>query len=415
MLYDLRLYDVYGNFLQSLNEFIELEFGRSKNSVGAASLLLSTNSYEISLFNPGNFLEIYRYNEFSNSYQLIDNCIWILTQITIETKDDGVETIELVFYDGIQILSYRVNPYFSIDPAVYTGIDYPSIFTDQPLDDMMKYFVFHNFTSGATNPLLNVQAPVTFVAASIPASVITANRITPLQIDPYLSFAPNGTYAGSWINVLTAIQDIAKLSESLGTNLWFDIFYIPNDYSFFNGAFTFKTFTNIRGNDLSQQIELSIENGGFSAAKLEINFADSANVIYAFGIENPDDSDGINEVLNVSAFDTVPFSPFGLKEKVLDLSGSADISNSLDLLEVQARVELQKSQAQYRLTGDIVQQGSLAFFQHYFYGDRIAVRYKNYTFEVDIEKYIVTVDAENEKIKIPVETSKLINFITITK
>lgn len=415
MLYDLRLYDVNGNYLQSLNEFLECEYGRSKNSVGSCVLLLPLNPYNTLLFVPGNFLEIWRFNEFSNSYQLIDNTIWILSQITFETKDDGTETIEVVFYDSIQLLTYRVNPYFSVDPAVYVGVDYPSIFTDQPLDDMMKFFVFHNFTNGATNPLSNVQAPVTFAAASIPASVLTANRITPLLIDNYLSFGPVGTYAGAWINVLNALQDIAKLSESYGTSLWFDIFYTPDDASFFNGTFVFKTWTDLRGNDLTQLVELSIENGGFSSAKLEINYTDTANVIYAFGIEFPDDADGINEVLNVSAFDNVPFPPFGLKEKVLDLSGNADISNNIDLLEVQARVELQNSGTKYRLTGDIVQQYNLAFFRNYFYGDKIAVKYKDYIFEVDIEKYVVTVGAESEKIKIPVESSKILNNLLITK
>lgn len=415
ILYDLRLYDPSGFFVQSLNIILEGEYGRAKNTQGACSLLLPLTAYNPAIFVPGSFLEIYRYSEESNSYLLVDNTIWLLSQITFETKKDNVETIELVFYDSIDILSYRVNPYFAVDPAVFLNIEYPSIFTDQPADNLAKYFVFHNFTTAVFNPLLNLQAPVTFVGTPIPSSVIPAIRVTPLLIDTYHNFGPIVTYAGAWVNVLTALQDIAKLSESFGRLMWFDILYTPDDYSFFNGTFLFKTWMDLRGNDLSQIVELSIENGGFSSAKLEIDFSSSANIVYTFGVENPDDNDGINEVLNVSSFDNKPLSPFGLREKILDLSGSTDISKNLDLLEIQGRIELQNSQAKYKLTGEIVQQYNLAFFQNYFYGDRIAVKYKDFVFEVDIEKYTVSFDAEKEVIKIPVESSKLLNNITITK
>lgn len=409
--YDLRYFTSDGVFLQSLNIFEELEYGRRKNDIGAASLLMPLNQYDINIFQPGFFLEIWRFDEFSNSYNLVDKTIWVLAAIIFETKDDGTETIELTFYDSIYLLTYRVNPYFALDEAIYPLVEYPSIFTDQPLDDVAKYYVFHNFTTAASNPLLNTQAPVT-VVIPLPLSVTPGLRVTPLLIDPYLNDAPSATYAGSWNNVLEALQDIAKLSESLGTSLWFDIEYLPAD-SFFTGSFIFKTWTVLRGSDVTQNIELSVENGGFSSAKLEIDYTDAANIVYAIGIEDPVVADGIDNIFNVSAFDNLVLPPFGLKEYVLDLSGDSNVSNKLNLLEVKARTELQSRQGVFKLTGDVVQQGNLAFFKEYLYADRIAVKYKGYTFESEIEKYTVTVNADGEKIRIPIESSKIINNVTI--
>lgn len=408
--YDLRYFDSNGVFLQSLNIFEELEYGRRKNDIGAASLLMPLNQYNITIFQPGSFLEIWRFDEFSNSYNLVDQTIWVLAGITLETKDDGTETIELLFYDSIYLLTYRVNPYFSLDEKVFPFVEYPSIFTNQPLDDIAKYYVFHNFTSAASNPLLNTQAPVT-VVVPLPLSVTPAQRSTPLLIDAYLSAAPSATYAGNWNNVLDALQEIAKLSESLGKSLWFDIEYLPSN-SFFAGSFIFKTWSDLRGSDVTA-IELSIENGGFTGAKLEIDYTDAANIVYAIGIEDPVVADGIDNIFNVSAFDNLVLPPFGLKEYVLDLSGDNNISNNLNLLEVKARTELQSRQGTFKLTGDIVQQANLAFFKDYLYTDKIAVKYKGYTFESEIEKYTVTVSSDGEKIRIPFESSKIINNVTI--
>ena len=409
--YDLRYFTAEGVFLQSLNVFEELEYGRRKNDIGAASLLMPLNEYDISIFQPGYFLEIWRYDEFSNSYNLVDKTIWVLAQITFETKENGTETIELTFFDSIYLLTYRVNPYFALDEVMFPLVEYPSIFTDQPLDDIAKYYIFHNFTTGAANPLLNTQAPV-IVVVPLPLSVTPGLRVTPLLIDAYLSDAPRATYAGNWNKVLDALQDIAKLSESLGTSLWFDIEYLPSD-SFFTGSFIFKTWTVLRGSDVTTDIELSVENGGFSGAKLEIDYTDSANIVYAIGVEDPDNGDGIDQIFNVSAYDNLVLPPFGFKEYVLDLSGDNTVSNKLNLLEVKARTELQSRQGSFKLTGNIVQQGNLAFFKDYLYADRIAVKYKGYTFVSEIEKYTVTVDETGEKIRIPIETSKIINNVTI--
>lgn len=405
MIYDLRFYNQIGDRIGNLNAAIEFEYGRQKNDIGACSMLLPGDIYNDNIFHKDSILEIWRYDEATGNLSLVGKTIWLLRKID-RRLENGVKTIELLFYDTIDILRRRVIPWYAIEPEKAFIDDYPSTFY-QPLDDMLKMIFFHNFGAGAIDPTLNTQAPVNSGGPVIPPSVNPLVRPENIGLQPYTSSAPVARVDFAWKTVLEAMKDVVSIAETFNVSLWFDIEYIPGSERNI-GTLEFKTWTGLRGQSLTNLIFFGAAYGNLEKISFVEDYTNEATIIYATGEEDPQVDDGIAEILTVSVFNSAADSSgfFYPIEGVIPAEGDV-AGKDLELLESQARVELSNRSPVLTITGDIVQHG-FYFFRDYQYGDLISAVWEDINFPAEITKFNVAISNEGEKITIPIESSKFI-------
>lgn len=405
MIYDLRMYDSTGHRIGNLNAAVEYEFGRQKNDVGACSILLPGEFYDDNIFRKDNILEIWRYDERKDTLTLVGKTIWLLRRIE-RRLENKTKLIELLFYDTIDILRRRVIPWYGIEPEKAFIDDYPSTFL-QPLDDMLKMIFFHNFGAGALDPTLNTQAPVNLGGPSIPPSVNTFVRPENIQLEGYTSSAPVARVDFAWKTVLDAMKDVVSIAETYNVSLWFDIEYTPGTETNIGGLI-FKTWTGLRGQNLTNIIKFGEGFGNLDNISFIEDYTEEATIMYAIGEEDPQIDDGIAEILTVSVFNSAANSDgfFYPIEAVVTAEGDV-AGKDLELLESQARVALAARSPVLTITGDVIQQGFL-FTQDYNYGDLVTAVWEDFQFPAELTKFNISVSKDEEKITIPIESSKFI-------
>lgn len=409
-IYDLRLFTPNGIRIGTLNNAIEFEYGRQKNNIGVCSILLPGEYYQDVTFTKDSLLEIWRYDTTRNIFQLVSGTLWFLRSIRY-TYSGQVENIELLFEDSITLLNRRIIAWFAVDPIDSGILQYPSNF-NQALDDILKMIFFHNYGPGAANPLLNTKAPVLPSSATIPVSVDPILRMKNISQDVYQSRAPIARVEFAWRKMLEAMQDVVSVAESYNTSLWFDIVYTPGtDVNI--GSLVFKTWTNLRGQDLTADIRFGPTEGNLDNIILVEDYTNEATFIFAIGEEDPPVEDGISEILNVPIYNfasgsNLPFYPI---EDVIAASGDVAPKN-LDLIESEGRAELARRSPVLTLTGDVLQVGQYLFFTHYNYGDLVTTSWKSANFPAEITKYDIKVDNATEDIRIPLESSKFLQIAT---
>lgn len=385
--YTIIFYNQFGNRLYTFNAILELEFGRTKNDVGAASILLpNIDLYEITDFQLNCMLEIYRNG-------ILIPVLWFLKKARITE-----EGIELVFFDHLTLLKQRYVTWYEVD-----GYDYPSHMR-LPSDKIITEIIRTNMNTGVEDDLgyAPISIPTTLAAMEInkrqmPFTIIAPDETGPIVED---SFA--------WKTVLEAVQGIAKTAEGLGTKTWFDFIYTPNSDGKTIGKLSFKVWNNTRGIDLrigktANPIVFSPDLGTLINYELVIDYENYYNQVYITAKELPEVDDGINLVRVVAYPEEYNKEGFGLYEKVEAVS---DDEINTDVMLAKARALYQSGAPIYKLTGDIVQIDTVQFFIDYNYGDLVSAYWKNVSFETDILSYNVTVD-EDEQIRIPFDVNTL--------
>lgn len=403
--YDLRFFDQFGNLLFTFDIFIELEFGRQKNNIGACSLLIPGNIYDISKFQPDSFLEIWRYDSFTNSMKLFGDTIYFLKKFEY-SQNKNSEVIELVFYDTIDILSRRYNLWLLSE---FT--DYPS-HMNRPIVDQMVQIFNHNF--GNNTETKSLQMTITGPSGndpSIAAQLVGVNDrkfefIEPMQL-------VSGTYnetpfnvENAWKNCLDIFNDLSKLSDSRNIPIWFDIIYTPSDS--LAGNFKFKIWEGIRGNNYTNEYNRKIftpDSGNFEGVKLTIDYTNYANAIIAISDEILDTNSSFDEVIQAVAktydYNYLPFHPI---EFLVEERKTSD-PNSLVAF---AQSKLAEKRAVQKLTGDIINLPGFQFGIDFNYGDLVIVQVKNLSFIAEINKFNISVNKSGEKISIPIDSSTLL-------
>lgn len=392
-MYELKYFASSGEFATLLNSFISLEIGRQKNDIGTTSIVLNLNTYDETIFEEDGLLEIYR------NGQLLDSCLWFLRQIHI---DETQNTIELVFFDHLTLLSRRYNAWFSLKDSI-TITQYPSQF-EFYLDDICKFSVFHNYREGAVDATLNTLAPVTITSIPQPTAILAYdpnNRInSKILIESYHSKAPVSVIDLGRKSLLEICKNCASVAEGLSTNLWFDFTYVPNEISYTNiGYLLFRTWVGIRGND-NNNIRVGKSFGNLINAKLTKDYTDVSTLIYALGKDVPPEAVTYNDQISEFA-EKKTYKLFYPIEKIVEFS---DVESNL-LLQANAVTELSKATANLKLTGDIVQTDNFRFIDDYKYGDVIYVEYRGFEFPVEINKYLINIERNIETVSLNFETS----------
>lgn len=435
--YSLRYFNCAGQYIGDFDAIISLEYGRSKNEIGIAELVLP-GIYDLSLFNKDSILEIWRKNITTGRKELVGNTCWFLRKIQL--CQQGTETIiTLTFYDTIHILSRRVVAWFEVKRGVEDDefpSNYPSAWILEP-DLVLDKIVYHNFIEAGLN---TSPADPSFLGFAINLHELAGvDRIPfPITLDwiPSVSRSEDVTdlnFTFAYENCLQAMQSVVNTAEAVfNKELWFDVIYHPvetvGDATPALGTFTFNCWYDFMSEDKSwpngnEPILFGPDYGNIVNACLVLDWENEATQIFAtsgsadntvVGLETYlADGVTIPSSIAVAELEEANTCPFYAIEVITNDSRTqnnvntmpGDLPDILDSTTTKAYAELRTRSAVHTLTGDIVQTDGAYLFINYNYGDLITVDWFTLTFEATIKKFMITVDNESESITIPFEGS----------
>jgi hypothetical protein len=420
-IYTFKLFTPDGRYVTELSPIISAEIGRTKNDVGATSLLLPALLYSPDIFVKDAILEVWRHTP-TKSHLVGDTC-WFLRKIQFKLREGRYSTVELVFYDTLDLLRRRVNAWFlyereELTPGVYNRVrQYPTNLYQNAHDTLVDLFT-HNYSTAYTDetrwaPDLSGNKPAQVLSGSIRAMPIGY----PALKGDAVAASPIVMIDSAWEKVLDAMQKTAKAAIVQGGNLWFDILYTPSQSLAF-GTLNFMVWETQKG--ARNSFTLSPYTGSLTNVVLSFDYTDTATVVYAV---TPDDilysNGGIKPfpLKNVGViekhtddYDISPFYPIessvvlGNSSTYVDTTASSANNNALDveLLAQLAYEELYNKKQRKALVGDIVQLPTARLFEDYDYGDIVIAEVFGTQFEAEIDSFVITVsESGKEEIKIP--------------
>lgn len=418
--YELRFYNPYFEYLYSFNNIESLQFGRKKNDEGIAVVEMNGNIYNFNDFKKDSVMEIYRINPDTGKSELQGNTCWFLRKAEMQVDDECDEKVTLTFYDTMTILTRRVIAWVGVSEP-----NYPSIMLE-PLDDIVTLIAHFNFGGGTGDPTYPNNPPGDLNANYTPGGEFQAfPGVESWQYAPYNKGVSNGVndmvYRAYDIEIqvpssqstiaesnrfefetcLKAMQDVAEISGLRGESLWFDIEYAPATTTTLH-RFTFKTWVGVRGVDRTQGYNRMIIGPEFkNMANVNItkDWTQEATIVYVGG-------NGDNELKDMSskavAPEDYPFYPIEAYISTNIGEGTAT-HNSPEAIN-EAVLELAKRSRFQAMTGTIINKAPTQFGKHFFFGDLLIAKYKDFEEHVEVAEYSVLVDSDSESVEIPFST-----------
>jgi hypothetical protein len=280
-------------------------------------------------------------------YSIVENRRWFVLGVA-HYSTGGADYTEVICKDQNEILNGFVVAY--ADDTTYSEK------TDE-YDDICKLVVTENIVS----------------------PVDTTRTIAGITVAAGTGDAPSATMSISYQNLLSVCQECANASWEAGTYLVFDLVNTGA------GTFEMRTYVGQHGVDHTADSDdprvIALEEG-----RLEVDFSDSANYIYA--------TDPVK-----TADKAVWRSGSKFARREVHISASAD-----DELAVQAaaKKELYRRRPRRTITGQIVDTPGVRYGVDYGWGDLVSAQYKNSALDAHICAVGATYDAGNETLNISV-------------
>lgn len=421
--YNLRYHNCQGVFQFNLEDVISLDYGRKKNDLGVAVVVLNGANYDIDDFDRDGILEIYR--QVDGVSTLVGDTCWFLRKYELAIDSDCNTEITLTFYDTIHLLTRRVIAW----SGVLTS-NYPSQIRER-LDDTLWWIAYFNFGPGTAEPNYiapgaDPAIPANFYGPGIPAGNFIGPPTEPaiaswqfkeygtveadlvnrqfniglVNIPPNQSTITTDTHNFEQITLLQAMQDVANSSQQQGESLWFDILYTPSTTTT-QAQFNFKTWVGIRGSDRTtgtNRIIIGPEYGTLTDSKVVKDWENEKTLVYIGG-------QGENELRSFAAVSnnpqpTCPFYP--IEAAISENSGDSTVQiHNAPELEAAGRAFLYENRAIETLTGTILSNDLIQFFSDIDYGDIVIAQFRDFQVFKEIDEYNVTADNSGEEISVP--------------
>jgi len=294
-------------------------------------------------FSKDMLIEIWRDNG-DGTITLDGETAYFLRRWDFFRDSDGKDMIYLFGLDGNYIIDGREVEYDAeSSEATKSGV----------ACDVIKEIIDENFVSDAVDTSRNLAA-------------------TYFTIDGDDGAGGTVTKAFSRQQVLSTVQALVDQSRNEGTWITFDTVY---DGSL---PFTFKTFTNQRGNDLRESITLSVEANTLNNPVLSFNYINEKTAAYVGG-----KGEGTARLVGTATSTSINDSVWSRREVVsqnFQVTTEAGLNN-------EARELLNKNKGKITLTGQIAQTKGLKYGRDWNYGDRVLATYLGYTFDCRINGY----------------------------
>lgn len=362
--YQLLLRDPFGNLLAPLDGFIDLDYARIVNGIGALTVNLP-KQYDQYLFSSGdvrvdNRIDVLR-RVGSGAYYLDTDAQWLVRRGVKKLTGNGQRLTTIQAECANSLLKRRIVAYASgAAQADKTGF----------ADDLMKAIIRENFGSLATD-----------TARSIATYLTT-------QAD--LGVGGSVSKAFSRRKVLQVLQELALMSFQAGTYLAFDVI------STSPSTFEFRTYINQRGIDHrwpggSNPVILGAEFGNLTNIERGYDHIDEVTYAYAGG-----QGTGASRAIGTSTDATrVGSSPLNRCEYFTDARASTTAAQLTD----EADSALRNGNVRQVFSADFIDTPQVTYGLHVNFGDQVTAVFEGESIDCRVNKIRVSVRNGVERIE----------------
>lgn len=361
--------DWAGKILRDFSGFIELEYSRSFNNIGALSLSV-----------PGFISDLRRDQQVVVMRSALGgapyrdgNTVWFVTgwEYDFDTDVTIVHAQDAIGLLRKRIVAYRGGTAYSTKTDENGGLGINA-------DNMARAFVRENFCKQADMP--------EFPAAGVR---IMSGFITESDNSAF----PETEKDAPFRNVYDVVHEIAEEQTTAGRAMLFDV--VPDD----DGNFTFSIFDTWLGQDRSGEIVFGPAANNMSNAKIEIDWTNTVTVAYVGGA-GEDDARRVAPRVSPALTNGIGRTPYERSEAFVDMRDVDDDS----VLETEGDAFLAANRVKLTASGTVVDTATSVYGRDFFYGDRVTCDFGVLTFVAIINSIHVTVTFEDETIDIKLST-----------
>lgn len=356
--HELWLTNDQGNRIAQLSTALGFQASRLTNKIGWFNLRLP-QSFDISIIQPDFMVQVWRAPEGGRLG------LWrpyFVRKFNFDTQGSR-ESITISGPDCNDLLRRRIVAAFS-GSAQATKTDFA--------DDMMKEIVTESTADGV---------------APLPAA---GTRLWPnLSIQAQLGLGPTLSKSFPFDKLMNAsgqgvLPSIAQAARIAGNEVFFDV--VPLVVTGSSITFQFQTFINQPGQDVSSQVVFDQQRGNMKNPKLEYDYTEEENYIYAGG---PGEGSARN-VVQVSDAARYGVSIWGRAEGFADARNQADTNS----ITAEGQAQLDAGRVKINFSADPVDTAGTRFGRDWDYGYKVTARYRNIQFPAIIRSTILNVNQD---------------------
>ena len=371
--YWVYLRDLDGRILQDFAAFIELEYSRAFNSIGALSLQV-----------PGYYAEVRRDQQisvlrsaFGGAPYRDGNTVWFIVgwEYDFNTNVTTIHALDAIALLRKRIVAYRGGTMQATKTVENGGLAACA-------DDMARAFVRENlgnlagtgeFPAGGWRPMSKIEVETD--------TGDVTERFTITEKD-----AP-------FRNLYDVVRELCDEQSEIGRGMLFDL--VPED----DGSFTFRIFDTFLGLDRSASLTFRPNTGNMTDARIEVDWTETRNVVYVGGT-GEDDARRVAPRVASTLFGGQGRTPYERAEAFLDMR-DVDVDSEL---EIEGDAFLAANRVRLAASGRVVDTPDTVYGRDYFYGDRVTADFGVLSFAAIIDSIHVTVSYEEETVDISLST-----------
>ena len=379
--YDFRYHNPIGKYLFSFDSYYGANYWVSERQVSSFTIDIphTIGRKILPYLELDGIAEIYR--TVGNKKTLMFNKRWLLGLWRDKVDDRGIKYLRLRFIDCNNLVDRRIV--FYPRETKYTTIN------GLPADNAIKKLARENFGSLSTDKSRDWSHSID----------IESNRSLCAPID---------MTGFSYLKLMTVMNNICDVSyKKNGEYLTYDMSWQPEA-----NKYVFKTYKNQLGSDRGARSEKPLyftvsakeettDFGGLSYASVEVNGIDRRTVVYCGGgleelteEEKEEEVEAERVIVEVKDEDTIGKSPFGRWE---DWEDARNSGNDLDGITAVAYERLEKWKPVVAVNGHMSDVFTRLIGKEFNWGDIIAFKFKNYIYDVHIDKVNFDLDENGDE------------------
>jgi len=361
--YKIHVLTVSGILLAEVDNFRELAYTNMVNSPGIAEIVMNGTANNTQYMVIDNQIEIYRINRRFGINDWQRDFVGFIRKEQRSTKR-GEDTMIITALGLNELLGRRVNGY-------YANTGNRSIYTDLPVETVMKTFVQYNCGSDAvTLPTISGRVR----NGELPNFTVETDQARGVII----------SWANAWKPVLRDLQDLA------------DTYTVDFQVSKVGPAnWSFEVYPFQLGTDRTSEITFALENNNMTDPEYVYDATEQKTIAIAAG-------EGEEAERQIVIQSGIGFGIDNDREVFTDARGNQD---NPDVLSSAAASNLKQNEAREEFKFQVLQTFSSYYGKHYFLGDRVKSQYKGRGFIQKIVGVTVQYDRTNlETITVDMKT-----------
>jgi hypothetical protein len=356
--YEFYLTNDAGVRIDYIGEILSATMTITDGKIGAATFTLP-QTFDTNLIKPDYIIQPWRKPD-GGSMSLLRP--YFIRKWRFETRGAD-ETIVVTGYDSNELLRRRIVAAYSRSSAATKTLDFA--------DDMMKEFVTQQFADGVA-----------------PAVDEGTRVLSGFSVQGDASAGPLISVSGAWKKLLSKsgggiIGAIKKASREKGTEVFFDV--KTTNVTESTIAFQFQTKIGQPGQDVSDRVVFSQEDGNLRDPFLEFDYTNEENYIYALG-PGQQSNRNVQQVADSARYNV---SKWARIEGTAEARGQSDDD---DEIQASGESKLEQGRPIRRFGGIPVDTGKTRFGVNWNWGDRVTAKYRGQEFDAIIRTVTVSVD-----------------------